>query len=223
METKFQRWVSKEMSWMGAYRKKTMHQLTHVTTPLVVGCLTVFFCAMALLGGATVTDVIYTGICGIVLGAIIMGLVILVVRAGVADSRMQKGIQRAVKLMGLSEAEAEQLAAEMLEAAGNREQELVFAIQSPANNNALPGSVTVTEHFAYMKGDSPLVNIIRRADIDHIETSEEERQTTKRGAKIKTYYTFLIYSINFVGKDGKSPGGFSFFDEQLRNKVLGLL
>ena len=136
---------------------------------------------------------------------------------------MEKGILHAVKKLGLSEAEQYQLATEMLEAAGNKEKELAFESQSPASSNPLPVCVTVTEHFAYMKGDAPLVNLIRRADIGHIETAEEERQAVRRGSKIKTYYTFLVYAICFIGKDGKAIGGFGFFDKQIRDRVLSML
>lgn len=222
METNFQKWISKEKEWMRAYHKRTMRKLTHVTTPLVIVILSLFFGGMALLGGAPVTDVIYTVICGAVMGAVMMGIVILIVGAGTSVSRMQKGIFRAVKGLGLSETEQNQLATEMLEAAGNKEKELAFESKSPDSANALPVCVTVTEHFAYMKGDAPFVNIIRRADVEHIETAEEKRETTRHGAKMKTYYTFWVYAICFIGKDGKSIGGFGFFDEQLRDEVLSM-
>lgn len=223
METHFENWVSKEKKWMAAYRKMTMHKLTHVTTPLVIGFFVIFFGAMALVGGATITDTIYTVLCAVFIGGVIMLIPILVVAAGVSDSRMQKEILHTVKKLDLGEAEQYQLATEMMAAYGDTEKELAFESKSPSSNNPLPVCVTVTEHFAYMKGDTPLANIIRRSDVDHVEAFEEERQSTRHGAKINTYYTFDVYAINFIGRDGKAVGSFYFFNEQIRNKVLSML
>lgn len=204
---------------MTAYRKKTMRTLTHVTTPLVIIILAVVFGGMALLSEASTTDIIYTVICGVVFGGVIMGFVILIVKAGASSGRMQSGILKSIKAMELDEAEQEMLATEMLAAAGNPTKELAFESKSPASNNPLPVCVTVTEHFAYMKGDAPLVNIVRRADFHHIEMAEEKRQATRNGGKTKTYYTFYVYSVDFIGRDGKPVSSFGFFDEEIRDRV----
>ncbi len=223
MEANFENWVETEKKWIAEYRKRTMHQLTHITAPLVIGVLVIFFAAMQLLGGASVADTIITAIGAAIMGFAIMMIPILVVRAGVSDKRMQKAIMRAVKELNLGEAEQYQLAREMMDAYGSPEKELAFESKAPASNNPLPVCVTVTKHFAYIKGDNPLVNIIRRSDVDHVEPFEEERQSTRYGAQTKTYYTYNVYAIKFIGRDEKEVGSFFFFSEQIRNSVLNML
>lgn len=222
MGANLQKWIEKEKQWMTAYRRRTMRTLTHVTTPLVIVLLAVFFAGMAYMGEASTSETIYMAIGGAAFGAVIMGFVILIVRAGTSSGRMQRGIMNSIRAMGLDETEVDVLAHEMLEAAGNGEKELAFESKSPESSNPLPVCVTVTEHFAYMKGDAPLVNIVRREDVHYIETAEEKRQSTRRGAKIKTYYTFYVYSVDFIGKDGKPVSSFGFFDEKIRDRVRSM-
>ena len=208
---------------MAAYRKKTMYKLTHITTPIMLVCLAVFFGLTVFLSEGASVDVAYGVLTGVAFGAVIMGLVILVVRAGCSDSRMEKEIMRAVEKLGLGDAEQYQLASEMLSAKGDSSKELAFESMAPNSTESIPVCVTVTEHFAYMKGDAPFVNIIRLANVDRIEATEEKRQATKRGAKVKAIYTFHVYAICFFNKAGEALGGFGFFDENLRDRTMKML
>lgn len=222
MEANFQQWIDEEKKWMAGYRKKTMRTLTHITAPCVIIGLALFFGVMMLLSGP-VSDAVYGAISGAVFGAIIMGFVILIVSVGASNGRMERAIMSAVRQLNLSEAEQFQLASEMLEARGDRSKELAFESKAPNSSNPLPVCVTVTEHYAYMKGDSPLANIIRLSDIDRIEAAQEQRQATRRGSQVKTIYTFNVYAVCFFDREGESLGGFGFFDENLRNQTMRML
>lgn len=231
MGTSYEKWLQQEKDWMGAYRKKTLKKTQTLVLPLTAIILGVVFGGMALVNGSPIIEAVEMFATGFIFGIFIICCYILILSSGLSGGRMVKGINQGVKFLKLNDAQKEQLGKEMLEAAGKPESQLDFEMVGPKSNHT-PASVIVTENYAYMRGGSPLVNLVRLADIEHIETREESHTTTQSGAKMKTTYRFTLHCIGFYYRDRAALGtegselpdqAMGFFDEGIRDKAYAMM
>lgn len=231
METSYEKWVQQEKGWMGTYRKKVLKKVVFLSLPLAAISLGVLFAGMNLFTGGSTQEAIegFTG--GAIFGIFIIGCYILILLPGLSGGRMAKGIGKAVKMIKLSEAEKEQLGKEMLEVSGKADSRLDFEMVGPKTNHT-PASVIVTEHYAYMRGGSPLVNLVRFSDVERIETSEESHTATQRGSQVKTVYHYTLHCIGFYYRNRAERGtagselpdqAMGFFDEGIRDRAYQMM
>lgn len=231
MESNYEKWLQQEKRWMGIYRKKVLKKTLLVTLPLTAIILGVLFGGMTLLNGAPMQEAIEVFTGGVFLGIFFVGCFALCLLPGTSGGRMTRGINKAVKSMNLGDAEKEQLGKEMLEVSGKADSQLDFEMAGPKTNHT-PASILVTEHFAYMRGGSPLINLVRFSDVEHIETREESHTATQRGAKVKTTYHFTLHCIGFYYRNRVERGtadselpdqAMGFFSAEIRDKAYQMI
>lgn len=231
MEEKYIKWVQQEKQWMGKYRNKVLKKVIFVVLPMTAFILGLLFGGMSLINGDPIQEAAGIFAAGLFFGVFIIGCYILILLPGLSGGRMVRGINKAVKLMGLNDSEKEQLGGEMLDAAGKSDSQMDFEMVGPKVNHT-PASVIVTAHYAYMRGGSPLVNLVRFADVERIETSEESKTATQSGAKVKTTYHFILHCIGFYYRNGAERGvadselpdqAMGFFSEEIRNRAYQMI
>lgn len=231
METNYAKWVQQEKQWMGIYRKKVLKKVVCVVLPLTAVIMGILFGGMTLINGDPLQEAAEVFAGGMILGIFIICCYILILLPGLSGGRMSGGINKAVKSMNLNDAEKEQLGREMLDAAGKADLQMDFEMVGPKTNHT-PASVIVTENYAYMRGGSPLVNLVRFADVEHIESSEESHTATQRGAQTKTTYHFTLHCIGFYFRNRVERGtadsdlpdqAMGFFSEEIRDKAYQMI
>ena len=116
MGTYFNEWLEQEKKWMSDYRRRAVGMMTKKVLPATVIILAVLFGLMGFMGGST-EEAIMMAVSGVVVGLFITGVILLLMLPGLRSGRMEKGIRKAVKQIGMDEREKEELAREMLEAA----------------------------------------------------------------------------------------------------------
>lgn len=231
MGTNYEKWVQQEKGWMGTYRKKILKKVVFMIMPLTAIILGLILGGVTLLNGDPVQEAAEAFAGGLIFGVFIIGCYILMLLPGLSGGRMSGGINKAVKALKLSEADKEQLGREMLEAAGRADSQMDFEMVGPKTNHT-PASVIVTEHYAYMRGGSPLVNLVRFSDVEHIEVREESRSATQRGAKVKTTYQYTLHCIGFYYRNREELGtagselpdkAMGFFEAGIRDKAYQMM
>lgn len=231
MEDSYAKWVQQEKRWMGKYRNKMLKRVVFVVLPFTAITLGLLFGGMSLLNGSPVQEAAEMFAAGLLFGAFIIGCYVLILLSGLGGGRMARGLNKAVKSMDLSESDKEQLGREMLDAAGKPDRQMDFEMVGPKSNHT-PASVIVTEHYAYMRGGSPLVNLVRLADVERMGTSEESRTATQSGAKVKTIYQFTIHCIGFYHRNRAERGladselpdqAMGFFSEEIRDRAYQMI
>ena len=224
----YEKWLNEEKAWIAEYCDKMRKRLLFVTTPLTLLVLAVVMGLLAMLGGS-VEEAIYAAGAGAMMGVPVCGLVLLIGLPGLSPKRMVKKIRSNVKALGLSEAECEQLGKEMLEADDSHK--LLFKMQGP-NAKGTPAKFVATAHYVFLEGGSPYSNLVRLSDMAQIHPDEERKEAVTRGAKIKTYHYFTLYTIQFYRKDRVMRGltnhelpdkSMGFFEESIRDKAWMIL
>ena len=158
---------------------------------------------------------------GFIGGLMLMGFVLLFMSMGLSGKRVTSGIESEVRELGLSPEQRDAMARELSAAEGKSTSHLSFAMNGPGLNGT-PADVIVSRSYAMMLGGSPLVQIVRLTQVDHVEPSEEKNSATEYGGKTKTTTFFTLYTVNFIGKT-KPLRGFGFLDQALRDKALGMI
>lgn len=231
MESNYEKWLQQEKHWMGTYRKKILKKVVLMVLPLTAIILGVLCGGMTLLNGGPVQEAVEVFAGGVIFGIFIIGCYILILLPGLSGGRMTRGIGKAVKSMELSDAEKELLGREMLEVSGKPDSQLDFEMVGPKTNHT-PASVIVTEHYAYMRGGSPLVNLVRFSDVEHVETREESHTATQRGSQVKTIYHYTLHCIGFYYRNRAERGtagselpdqAMGFFDERIRDRAYQMM
>lgn len=231
MESNYEKWLQQEKGWMGMYRSKALKKVVFMVLPLTAIILGLVFGGMTLLNGGPTQEAVEMFAGGLIFGVFIIGCYILMLLPGLSGGRMTRGINKAVKSMKLSETDKEQLGREMLEASGKAESQMDFEMAGPKSNHT-PASVIVTEHYAYMRGGSPLVQLVRFSDVERIEVREESRSATQRGAKIKTTYHYTLHCIGFYYRNRTELGtagselpdqAMGFFSAEIRDKAYQMM
>lgn len=231
MGTQYEQWVKQERKWMSDYRKLILKRMVKKILPMTAIGLGVFFLFMGLIGGSPVSELIMMALSGLFVGVFITGVVILLMLPGLRSGRMDKGIQKTVRRYSMDTAEMEQLGREMLEAAKESGGHMDFLMSGPGSSDT-PASILVSEHFIYMRGGSPLVNIVRRKDCTKICTGEEVKNMSRATGQTRRYYRFTLYTIDFFLRDREARGitdeslpdaAFGFFSRNLRDDAFTLV
>ena len=215
----YKKWLSYESKWMKGYRKKMMRQMKYQTTPIVVIALGFIMVIQNFGRPAEIMVEYFIG--GVIGGLVLMGFALLFMSIGLSGKRVTKGIETAVKEIGMAEAEKEVMAKELYNAETQRSSYLSFQMSGPGARDT-PADITVSEHYVMMKGGTPLGQIIRLSDVDHVKVGEEKRSTTEYGGKTKTTTFFTLYTILFAGKT-KALRGFGFLDRSIRDKAFAMI
>ncbi len=230
MGTYFNEWLEQEKKWMSDYRRRAVGMMTKKVLPATVIILAVLFGLMGFMGGST-EEAIMMAVSGVVVGLFITGVILLLMLPGLRSGRMEKGIRKAVKQIGMDEREKEELAREMLEAAREAGSHMDFQMTGPGSNGT-PASVLVSPHYVYMRGGQPLVNLVRLADCEEIRRDEEQKTMTQSNGRRRTIYRFTLYTIGFylkgitqTGAKGERLYGaaMGFFSRQLRDEAYELI
>ena len=231
MGNNYQQWMEYEMKWLGGYRKKVMRTTTHITIPVTVVFLTVFFGALSFLDRMDPADALYGGLGGLMVGAIVGGFFYLCLRLGLREGKYRRLIQKAVDGLGLVSGEEEQLGAEMLAARDNPKQRFFFEVNS-MNTKGTPAKFVLTPHYACLMGGYPYAILVRLADIGEIRPGEEKKMETRRGAKTRSVNLLTLYTIGFyrrdradrdLGPEDLPDEAMGFFSQRLRDHALGML
>lgn len=215
----YQTWLAQESKWMAGYRKKTMHQMKFQTTPIVA--LGLGFVMAIRNFGRDPEILIEMFLGGVIGGLVLMGFVLLFMSMGLSGSRVTRGIEDAVRDLELTDEEKDLMARELSQAEGDETSHMSFAMEGPAMKGT-PADVTVSRHYAMMKGGSPLVQIVRLSDVDHVEAGEESKSATEYGGKTKTATFFTLYTVNFISKT-RPMRGFGFLDKTLRDQAQDMI
>ncbi len=231
MGTQYEQWVKQERRWMSDYRKLILKRMVKKILPMTAIGLGVFFLFMGLISGNPVSELVMMALSGLFLGAFMTGIVILLMLPGLRSGRMDKGIQKIVKRYSMDIAEKELLGREMMEAAREAGGHMDFLMSGPGSSDTL-ASILVSEHFIYMRGGSPLVNIVRRGDCTKICTGEEVKNMSRATGQTRRYYRFTLYTIDFFLRDREARGitddslpdaAFGFFSRNLRDDAFALV
>lgn len=231
MNTRYEAWLQEEKNWINEYCKRTKKTTLTRTVPAVILVMPLVFGVLGFIGGGDAWAALESAVGGVVLAILSLILHLIFIMIGLNPERFVKKIRKNVNKLGLSDSDMEQLGAEILEAYEKNEKVVSFDITNPGNSNRLPARFVLTPHYCFLAGSSPYSVLVRLSDIDLIKTSEERKQTTKRGAKIKTTYFYTLYCIGFYRRDRKEKGkkgeypdiAMGFLEPEIRQKVLYLL
>ncbi len=224
----YESWLDSEKEWISEYCRKTKRMSLLQVVPLVLIGLTVLFGAMGYLDG-TMQAALESGSAGLMIGVFVCLCYILILFPMLSPKRFRRLVNGSVKALKLSESERELLGQEMLHA--DPSHVIEYRIDAPKKKNT-PARFIKTPHFAYLAGTAPYAIVIRMSDIAEIVPEEREKTQVTRGAKIKTYYKFTMFDIDFFRKD--RAGGvmealdmadetMEFYDCDLRDHVMELL
>lgn len=224
----YENWLDSEQEWIGDYCRRTKRMSLLQVVPLVLIVLTVLFGAMGYLDG-TVQDALASGASGLMIGVFVCLCYVLILFPLLSPKRYRRMVNRSVRDLKLTETEREQLAQEMLHA--DPSHVIEYRIDAPNKKNT-PARFVKTPHYAYLAGTAPYAILIRMSDIAEIVPEEHETTQVTRGAKLKTYYKFTMFCIEFFRKD--RAGGvmealdmadetMEFYDCDLRDTVMELL
>ena len=231
MGNNYQQWMEYEMKWLGGYRKKLMRTTTHITIPVVIVFLTVFFGMISFLDRMDLADAFYGGLGGLLLGAVVGGFFYLCLRFGLREGKYRRLIRQAVDGLGLPPGEEETLAAEMLAARDNTKQRFFFEMNG-MNSKGTPARFVLTEHYACLMGGYPYAILVRLADIGEIRPGEEKKLETRRGASTRTIHAMTLYTIGFYRRDRADRGlgaddlpdeAMGFLSQRLRDQAVEML
>jgi len=231
MGSTYEAWMDYESKWIAGYRKKLMRTTTHVTIPAVLAILTLLLGGVSFLDQMNPEDAFYGGIGGFLCGAVICGFFYLFLRLGLRDGKYRRLIRQAVEASGVTEAEREQLAAEMLAARDDSRQRIFFEMVG-LNSNHTPARFVRTPHYAYLAGGYPYAILVRLGDVAEIRPREEKKLETRRGAKTRAIHSFTLYTIGFYRRDRADRGlgpddlpdeAMGFFSREIRDKALEML
>ncbi|MCI8565359.1 MAG: hypothetical protein HFI39_03430 [Lachnospiraceae bacterium] len=230
MGTYYMEWLEQEKKWMSDYRRRSLRMMTMKVLPATAIILGVLFGLMGFLGG-TAEEAIMMAVSGVILGLFITGVIVLCMLPGLRAGRMEKGIRKAIKQIGMDEREQEELAREMLKAARDAGSHMDFQMTGPGSNGT-PASVLVSPRFAYMRGGTPLVNLVRLSDCEEICRDEEQKTMTQSNGRRRTIYRFTLYTIGFYLKgitETSAKGerlygaAMGFFSQQLRDEAYEMI
>ncbi|MCI5584376.1 MAG: hypothetical protein MR383_02320 [Lachnospiraceae bacterium] len=231
MNSKYETWLQLEKDWIDVYCKKTIKMILFKVIPGVTLGLAVLMGILGFVGGADIQAALQASMGGGAFGLSISIIFCLCIVLNMRPSKFVKKISKNVKKLNLTDAEKEQLGTEMLEAYETKQKVFEYQFSAPGTSNATPARFVLTPHFCFLEGSSPYSILVRLSDIERIKTSEEEKITTRRGAKLKTTYFYTLYCIGFYQRNRQERGvkgeypdiAMGFLQPELRTKVLKLL
>ncbi|QUH19577.1 hypothetical protein [Alkaliphilus sp. B6464] len=220
----YEAWLQSGATWMKAYRKQLMRKHTHFIIPAVVLVLVAVFAFAAVSNGGTSEDITGGIFTGILLGAVVCGIYMLILLPGLSPKRMSRNIKSAVKLLDMSETEQEQLGREMLEAEKDPACVLEYKMVGP-NSKGTPAKFIISPNYACLWGGYPLVILVSLSRLADVRAAEERKTAVTHGAKIDTHHRFDLHTITFYykGSDQDGDNGMGFFDEAIRDEVFRMI
>lgn len=225
----YQKWLQSEKEWIDIYCKKIRRQSLCITMPLILVIMTILFGGLSALSGGKPEEFIDGALGGVVLGAIVCAIYLLILLPGLSAGRYTKKIEKNVRELSFSETEKEQLAQEML--AADERHKISYTITGPGSKGT-PGRFVLTPHYAFLEGSAPYSNLVRLSDIAWISSGEEQKTATTHQAKSRTVYNFTLHTIGFYRKDRQQNNAagtelpdiaYGFFDAEIRDQVMALL
>lgn len=227
----YQKWMDYEERWLDGYRKKTMRTTTHVTIPVTMAFLALFFAGLSFVDRMDPADALYGGLGGLLAGAVVCGFFYLCLRFGLRKSKYRRLIRQAVEGLALPPGEEDQLAAEMLAAVDDPKRRFYFE-QNSMNAKGTPARFVLTPRYACLMGGYPYAIFVRLADIGEIHPGAEKKLETRRGAKTRSAQIRTLYTIGFYRRDRADRGlgpedlpdeAMGFFSQRLRDRALEML
>jgi len=218
-------WVKTGKNWLGAYRKKLFIGTICKVIPIVLLFFIVFGVIMSAIDGDKGEELIQAGMTGLGFGVFISIIFLLLLLPGLSTNRMSRNMKKAVKLLNMSETEQEQLGREMLEAVKYSENILNYELLGP-NSNKTPARFILSRNYACLWGSSPLVILVRLADVAQIRAETEEKTSTTYGSLSSTMHFLTLYTVTYYYKGSENQDGdtgMGFFDESIRDRVFEML
>lgn len=230
MNTSLERWIQQENKWMADYRDRVLKRAARKVMLPAALILALVMAGLNLMGGVSLTGILMAAVTGAVVGVIVGLMFLLTMLPGLRAGRMGDGIRKQIEALGMDVTEQEHMACELLEASGQEKNRMDFVMTGPGADNT-PASVIVSQNYAYMRGGSPLVQIIRFSDVRDIRPDEKMQDPAQNGGGSKSHY-YTLYTIEFyyrigavpAGADENQPGAvMGFFSREQRNEALELI
>lgn len=231
----FDQWVKREEGWMNGHRKRTMRNQLFIAAPFTVLILALLGAGLSATSHPQAPNLSALALQGAMAGAaaglVIMVIVLLALLAGLRAGRMRSAIEKAVKELGMDEREREQLGLEMLDALQRPNQMLEFKMKGPGSNNT-PARLLTAPQYLYLCGSSPLVILVRRADVEHEEAGQEEKLVTVRRGNTLRNIKVNLYTIYFYHRSsrerrlegsGLADSAMGFFDRGIRDRAFAMI
>lgn len=220
----YENWLKSGKNWMKAYRRQLLRKYTFFIFPSVTLILVAVSTFATASSGGTSEDIISVIFTGILLGAFICGIFLLILLPGLSPKRISWGIRRAVKLLGLNEAEQERLGHEMLDAQEDPSRLLDYKVVGP-NSKGTPARFILSPNYACLWGGYPLVILVDLTKLADVTAEEELKTAVTHGSTVNTHHRFNLHTITFYYKNSEYDGDncMGFFDEKIRDKVFNML
>jgi len=224
MNSYYKEWLDSGAAWMKAYRKQVLRKYIYFILPAVIILLVAVAAGATAVNDGSAEEIAGSAFAGALMGGVICCVFLLFLLPGLSPQRMRRNINRAVKLLQMSETEQEQLGREMLEAQKNPDCVLDYQVIGP-NSKKTPARFLLSHGYACLWGGYPLVILVRLSDVSEIRAEKELKTAVTHGAKTNSYTRFHLHTIIFYYKDSEQDGdnGMGFFDEPIRDKVFNML
>ena len=228
MDTYFEQWLQQEKKWMADYRNLILKRMVKKTLPATAVILGLLMGAMGFVGGGDMQEALLMAASGVFAGAFITLLIVLFMLPGLRTGRMEKGIRKNIKEHSLTKEETEQLGREMLAAAKDPRCHLDFVMSGPGSSDT-PASFMASEHYAYLRGGYPLVNLVRLSDCGQIRQDEERKTMTQNNGRTRRIYHYTLYTIAFFfhshtgSDDDLADAAMGFFSRNVRDEAYAML
>lgn len=224
MDSYYKEWLDSGAAWMKAYRKRVLRKYIHFILPAVIILLAAIAAGATAVNDGSAEDIAGSAFAGALMGGALCFVFLLCLLPGLSPQRMRRNINRAVKLLQMSETELEQLGREMLDARKDSARVLDYQVIGP-NSKKTPARFLLSPGYACLWGGYPLVILVRLSDVAEIRAEKERKTAVTHGAKTNTYHSFHLHTIIFYYKNSEQDGdnGMGFFDETIRDKVFDML
>jgi hypothetical protein len=224
MDSYYKGWLDSGAAWMKGYRKQVLKKYICFILPAVIIVLAAIAAGATAVNDGSVEDILGSAFAGALMGGVLCCVFLLFLLPGLSPQRMRRNINRAVKLLQMSETEQEQLGREMLEAQKNLDYVLDYQVIGP-NSKKTPARFLLSHGYACLWGGYPPVILVRLSDVSKIRAEKELKTAVTYGATTNTYTRFHLHTIVFYYKDLEQDGdnGMGFFDETVRDKVFNML
>lgn len=224
MQSAFETWLAGEYEWMRSYKAKVLARSLRMIVPLTVIGSAGLLAGLAAIGGGGAEDALYGALGGVFAAAVVLLIYFAILLPGLSPARFVRKAQKAVGTLISDDAEREVFAREMIAAAGDPSQSFGFEMVGPGSNHT-PAWFARTQHYACMRGGSPVYIVVRLADVREIRPDEEKRTATTRSGNTRRIHYYTLYTIGFfqTPKAKLPEQAMGFFDMEIRDRALAML